>query len=203
MGIRVWNIVNRVTLRTLCGTNVLYDTEADCGGGVGRRLRVSGCAGGAEEVRLGCATTRNRTYTAETTATGRPAAAAGRLPSDRRFRYPSGGGGGDPEPVACAFRVRIFFPPVRFISNFFFSRVILDCRRRIIILCEAFWRFQYKMRITRYHNKDVGVWTKQNDKTTNSWETTSPQLRGCPVIYARLKCTTDLHKVAVFRFFFF
>jgi len=58
--------------------------------------------------------------TAETTATSRlvAGAAAGRLPPDRRFRYPSDGGG-DPEPVACAFRVRISSVFLLFVSVFF------------------------------------------------------------------------------------
>jgi len=73
--------------------------------------------------------------TAETTATSRLAdAAAGRLPPDRRFRYPSSGG--DPEPVACAFRVRIL--SVFFLFSFEFFRIILE--RHQSILCEMFCR---------------------------------------------------------------
>lgn len=88
--------------------------------------------------------------TAETTATSRlvagaAAASAGRLPPDRRFRYPSdgGGGGGDPEQVACAFRVLIasvFFIFVRIFFSYY------SIKTPESILCEIFWqkRCQYE-----------------------------------------------------------
>lgn len=101
-----------MTLRTLCGTDVLYDTEAVCRGGLRRRPRLWLCwRRGRGATAVAAALPPETGRTAETTATSRlvaAAAAAGRLPPDRRFRYPSdGGGGGDPEQVACAFRVLI------------------------------------------------------------------------------------------------
>lgn len=52
------NNILSMALRTLCGTDVLYDTEAVCGDGLRRRRRGRGATAAA----AAALTTRNRTY---------------------------------------------------------------------------------------------------------------------------------------------